>query len=211
MSDAEQPPRPPPPVPPTPANYGIETKDFLERALVATSEWTRHADPKVLAVLVLLGLGSKDLIDHSGRLLAPHEPTATSCDLIGVTGHTCGGLVATSAWIGAGLLAALVVVLVSQALFPRLKMRGLLPGDHAQGPITSRFYFGEVAKYNSQDAYRTAVRAKKPHELLDDLAGQIYEVSKIANDKHLATKRAYVLVLAFLVMWAIARVSLATT
>lgn len=211
MSDAKQQPESPPPIPPSPGYYGIETKDFLERALPAASEWTRHADPKILGVLVLLGLGSKDLIDHSGRLLAPHEPKASSCDLIGVTGHTCGGLVATSAWIGAALLAALVVVLVSHALFPRLKMRGLLTGDHEQGPITSRFYFGEVARYKSQDTYRTAVKAKKPHELLDDLAGQVYEISRIANDKHLATKRAYVLVLAFLAMWAIARVSLATT
>ncbi len=109
--------------PPIQGDHGIETKEFLERALVSASEWTRHADPKVLAVLVLLGLGSKDLIDHSGRLLAPHEESGSKCDLIGVIGHTCAGLVATSSGIIAGLLATASVLLVTQALFSRSNTR----------------------------------------------------------------------------------------
>src|SRR5690349_25170330 len=103
MSDFEQQPASSPPVPPPSGDYGIETKDFLERALAAASEWTRHADPKVLAVLILLGLGPKDLVDHSRRLLAPHEPKATTCDLISVTRHTSAGLIATSAGLGAAM------------------------------------------------------------------------------------------------------------
>lgn len=161
-------------------------------------------------MLVLLGLGTKDLVDHSGALAAPHEPPTSSCALIDVSGHTCGGLVATSAGLAAALLAVATVLCVSRALFPRLKMRGLLPGDHEKGPINSRFYFGEVARFNSQEAYRASVKAQKPSELLDDLAGQVYEVSKVAADKHAATQRAYVAVLLFLVAWVVARVALAS-
>ncbi|GEM_PF-5860824 len=196
---------------PDPGGYGIDTKDFLERALIAATEWTRHGDAKVLAVLVLLGLGSKDMIDHAGRLFAPHEPAASTCDIINVTGHTCGGLLAASAAITAGALAGITVVLVMQALFPRLRMRGLLPGNRETGPISSLFYFGEVSRFNSHVAYQAAVKAKKPYELLDDLAGQVYEVAKVAAAKHRATRRAYVAVFVFLGAWAVARIALAMT
>jgi hypothetical protein len=192
------------------AHSGVETRDFLERALIANSDWTRYADPKAIAVLVLLGLGVKDLVDNTGRILEPHEPATNACGLIDVSGHSCSGLIATSSGVGAAVVAGLVVFLVSKALFPRLRMRGLLPGDEAKGPIRSSLFFGEVAKYNSQDTYRAKVRTQSPHELLDDLAGQVYEISTIARDKHLATQRAYVAVIAFLVLWALSRVSLAT-
>jgi hypothetical protein len=189
----------------------IEHAEFLQRALASAGEWTRHADPKALAALALLGLGVKDLIDHASRFLHPQEAKAASCDILNVTGHTCGGIVATTGWILAALVAGVTTILVTHALFSRLTMRGLLPGHKDRSPIKSVFYFGQVARFNTQEAYRAAVVCKTRHELLADLAGQVYEVSKIANDKHRATQRAFLAVIVFLVIWAIARIALATT
>jgi hypothetical protein len=185
--------------------------EFLQRALVSAGEWTRHADPKALAVLALLGLGVKDLVDHAQRFLHPHEAKTVTCDIVNAAGHTCGGIVATSAFVLAAIVAGGTTILVTHGLFSRLNMRGLLPGHEDESPIKSVFYFGEVARFNTQEAYRAAVMCKTRHELLADLAGQVFEVSKIASDKHRATQRAFLAVLIFLVIWVIARIALATT
>src|ERR1041384_2066327 len=73
----------------------IEHAEFLQRALTSAGEWTRHADPKALAVLALLGLGVKDLVDHAQRFVRPHEAKSATCDVINSAGHTCGGIAAT--------------------------------------------------------------------------------------------------------------------
>jgi hypothetical protein len=52
------------------------------------------------------------------------------------------------------------------------------------------------------------VMKREEHELLRDIAGQVYEISKVCQAKHMATKRAYAALIAFLVVWAIARVLL---
>jgi hypothetical protein len=190
---------------------GVTHRDFLDRALVSAGEWSRHADPKVLAVLVLLGLGAKDLVDHAARFIHPHEPPSAHCNLlISATGHSCGGIGAAVAFAAAAGLAALTVVLVTQGLFSRLRMKGLLPGDHEEGPIRSMLFFDDVARHGSQAAYAAAVLARSEQQLLADLAGQVYEVSRTAADKHRAARRAYVVVLGFLSAWATARLLLAT-
>lgn len=187
---------------------GIPHRDFLERALTAAGEWSRYADPKLLAVLVLLGLGVKDLLDNARRFLHPHEPETAACGLVGAEGHSCAGLVATTGFVVAAALAVVVVLLLTHGLFPRTKLRGLLKGDEDDGPIKSRFFFGEVARYGSQKAYIGAVRALSEQKLLDDFASQVYEVSKTAAIKHRAAQRAFAVVLAFLTTWALARIAL---
>jgi hypothetical protein len=189
---------------------GIPHRDYLERALVAAGEWLRFADPKLLGVVVLLGLGLSDLIDNSGRFLRPHEAASDTCGLISTSGHSCAGIGATTCFFGAAVLAVVTVLWITGGLFSQLTMRGLLAGDRESGPINSQFFFGEVARHGSQDAYRAAVKSKSEAQLLDDLAGQVYEVSSIAARKHRAAQNAFLAVLAFLALWAVARVLLST-
>lgn len=190
----------------------IEHRDFLERALTSASEWARFADPKLLGVLVLLGLGAKDLVDHAHRFLHPHEPATATCDVLFLhaSGHSCAGIGATVGGILAAAFAAATVVFLTHGLFPRLRMRGLLRGEQTTGAINSMFYFAEVARHGSQQAYRVAVKQKTEQELLDDIAGQVYEVSTIASSKHLSAQRAFALVLIFLVIWGAARIALSS-
>src|SRR4051794_5292868 len=132
---------------------GIPHRDFLERALVTAGEWTRYADPKALGVLVLLGLGVKDLIDHAGRFVHPHEPATAACGVLDANGHTCGGIASTALFFLACALAVVVVAFVTHALFSRLTLRGLLGREHDDALPRSRFFFGEVSRYNTQEAY----------------------------------------------------------
>jgi hypothetical protein len=190
----------------------ISHREFVERALVAAGEWSRFADPKLLGVLVLLGLGAKDLIDHGGRSLHPHEAAHARCHLIiNAAGHSCAGLVATAGYVAAAALAGLTVLFLTHGLFSRLRMRGLLFGERAASPIHSLFYFGEIARHGSQEAYRVALKSKTEQQLFDDMAGQIYEVSKVAAEKHRSAQRAYMAVMAFLIVWAAARLALSMT
>lgn len=189
---------------------GIPHREFLERALTAAGEWTRFSDPKALGVLVLLGLGVADLIGHAGRLVRPHEATTKTCDLVSANGHSCEGIGATVAFVIACLFAAAAVAFVTHALFSRMTFKGLLGAEHDETAPRSRFFFAEVSRYGSQEAYAQAVLAKKPHELLRDVAGQVYEVSRVCRSKHLATQRAYVCTLAFLIAWVTARILLST-
>jgi hypothetical protein len=55
------------------------------------------------------------------------------------------------------------------------------------------------------------VLATKEPELLRDIAGQVYEVSRICHIKHVATQRAFALTALFLAVWAGGRLLLATT
>ena len=187
---------------------GIPHREFLEKALGSAGDWTRFADPKALGVLVLLGLGVKDLIDHSGRFVHPREPATATCDPIDVAGHTCAGLGATLMFFAACVLAGAVVIFVTHALFSRTSLSDLLGRDEEDQAPKSRFFFGEISRYGSQEKYAAAVLERKEHELLRDIAGQVYEISRVCQGKHMATKRAYAALIAFLVAWAIARVLL---
>lgn len=187
---------------------GITHREFLEKALSTAAAWTRYADPKALAVLVLLGLGLSDLIRNASRFARPASHAGSTCDLVSVSGHGCGSVLATAGFVIACAAALAVVYFVTVALFPRLSPKGLLAGDRA-GPLPkSRFYFGEVSRYGSQEAYYQAVLACSQQDLMRDLAGQVYEVAKVGAAKHLAARRAYVAVLVFLVFWAAARLLL---
>jgi hypothetical protein len=199
---------------PTPAGdqaapLGIPHREFLERALAAAGEWTRFTDPKALGVLVLLGLGAKDLLDHAARFVHPHERATDRCGLASSAGHSCQGVGATALFVLACLLAAVVVFFVTRALFPRITLKGLLGEETRSGLPTSRFFFAEVGRYGSQEAYAQAVLATKPHELLRDVAGQVWEISRVCTLKQRAVRHAYGWALIFLIVWALSRVLLA--
>lgn len=187
---------------------GIPHREFLEKALTSAGEWTRYADPKALGVLVLLGIGVKDLLDRASRFVHPREPAAAACDVINVAGHTCRGLGATTLFVVACLLATIVVGFVTHALFSRITLKGLLGLEKGETLPRSRFFFGEVRRYGSQEAYAQDVLSRPQHELLRDIAGQVYEVSKVCQTKHMATQRAYFALGAFLIAWVAARVLL---
>jgi hypothetical protein len=162
--------------------------DFLQRALAAAGEWTRFTDPKVIAVLVFLGLGVTDLIDHASALVDAHD----SGDF--------GGWLATLAFYTACALAVLTVVFASFALFPR-------PNPEERTP--SLYYFGGIATFATAQAYERAVRAKSARELEGEVARQAWEVSRIAGRKVQLARYAYIAVIAFLAAWVGGRMALA--
>ena len=114
-------------------------------------------------------------------------------------------MVATASYCAAAIAAVAVVLFVTAAVFPRLALsrRKSNPGS------PSLFYFEDVARHPSADAYEAAVREKETAELERDLAGQVYAVSVVASRKHRYTTRAYLAVLVFLVLWVAARLALA--
>jgi hypothetical protein len=177
---------------------GVAHRDFLQAALGAAGEWTRYADPKVLGVLVLLGFGINDLIEHADRFVHPHKPESVE------------SIAATSLFFVACVLAAFVVLFVTTALFSRLKVKALLGQERGGGKPASLFYFGEVRRYPSEDIYADAVLSATEQDLLRDVAGQVYQVSDVCYRKHIATQRAYVTAIAFLFAWVIGRIVLST-
>ena len=87
-------------------------KEFLEKALVASGEWSRFADPKVLGVFIFLGLGMANLIEVAGNLWD------------GKDAENVAGWMATGGFAAACLLAVLAVLFASLALFPQLQPGG---------------------------------------------------------------------------------------
>jgi hypothetical protein len=166
---------------------------FLYRALTAAGEWARFADPKALGVLVLLGVGSADLVKNSHRLVDAHLKSGS------------WATVATAAFWAAVVLGGATIFFVSFAVFPRLRH---WPWKKLQDE-GSLFYFGGVAQFESAEAYERAVKSKAPVELTSELAGQVWRLARIAKAKHDWTRHAYVCVLAFLLAWAVARIGLA--
>ncbi len=189
---------------------GMPHRDFLETALSAAGEWTRYADPKVLGVLVLLGFGINDLIGNADRYLHPHEPADRTCGVVGAVGHSCEGILATGAFFVACAMAVFVVLFVTFALFSRLKMSDFLGIRRRDRRPRSLFFFSEVARYATKGVYADAVFAVDEHALMRDLAGQVYEVSCVCHQKHVAARRAYAAAVVFLVAWVGGRILLAT-
>jgi Family of unknown function (DUF5706) len=72
----------------------------------------------------------------------------------------------------------------------------------------SIFFFGSVAKYGGGAEYGAALRSVTREQRFEQLADQVWELSRIASGKYTHTKRAYRIAVAFLASWAIARLSL---
>jgi len=170
------------------ADAGPHAK-FFEKALTAAGEWTRFADPKLLGVLVLLGLGVSNIVSRAGMLWNAQNA------------GWFWGWVATAAFVASAFLAVLVVLFVSLGLFPRTTRR--------EDARTSLFFFAGVASFAKPDDYEMAVRAKTEEQLESELAHQAWEVSHVAVKKHFWTKLAYHGVVVFLAAWVTARVALA--
>jgi hypothetical protein len=177
------------PVPPV-DGQGVTHADFLHKALVAAGEWARFADPKALAVLVLLGLGAQDLIGQAGRLTDAH------------TLDGAWGTIATISFWAAAVFAGGSVAVVSTAVFPRLR------GSGGKKKGRSLYYFGDVAGSPNAEEYERAVRRLDQRGIESELARQVYELSRVAKAKHDRTKTAYYVALVFLFLWALSRVAL---
>lgn len=162
---------------------------FLEKALSAAAEWTRFADPKLIGVLALLGLGLASIVSKAGQLWDAHEQ-----------GWVWGWL-AAGGFVAACLFAALTVISASLGLFPRTKHK-------AKRVEPSLFYFAGVATIGTPEEYERRVRAKTQDELDSELAHQVWEVACVATKKHFWARWAYRMVILFLVAWVIARVAL---
>lgn len=151
----------------------------------------RFADPKALGVLVFLGLGLTDLVRRSRLLVHAHRH------------HGLAGDLATWAFWGGAVLAAITVFFVARSVFPRLKQKA----DKNARSI-SVFYFGAIARHKSAAEYRAAVDRMSSSQLQDDIASQVWEIARIADVKHREARKAFYAVLFFLAAWATARVAL---
>lgn len=170
----------------------MSSQEFFEKALDSASQWVRFADPKAFGVFVFLGLGVNDLVGHANELFHGYQSGGVS------------GWGVTFVFILGLILAAATVVCVSFALFPRLMPRR----QQSEGRPRSLLYFGGIAEFNDVEEYLSQVRSKTGDELEGEIARQAWEVSKIATMKHKWTQYSYVLVLSFLVSWAISRIGL---
>jgi Pycsar effector protein len=159
---------------------------LLERIVDRFAEWVRFGDAKAGGVLVLLGLGLVDLIDHATRLTAAH-------DLRSRWGDVATGLF----WLALSF-SALSVITVSRALFPRVK-----------ASADSDLFFGSVAQYPTGSKYAESIASLSTQQIERQLAEQAWELARIADRKYRRTREAFYLVLAFLVAWALARTALA--
>jgi hypothetical protein len=165
-----------------PADAAIEA---LERSVDRFGGWVQFGDAKAGGVLVLLGLGLADLVDHAARLLHAHKLRSE------------WGVVASALFWIALALAVIVVVEASRALFPRVKAK-----------THSVFFFGSVAEYESGAAYAAVATGLSPAQVAEQMAEQAWELSRIASQKFSRVRSAYGFVLAFLVAWALSRLVL---
>lgn len=160
---------------------------FLRDALASGAEWARFADPKLLGVLVLLGLGVANLLTHARPLWDAHHSDSE------------WGWVATIAFVVAAAFAVLSVLFATFGLFPRVtpKRRNM-----------SLFYFGGIATFDTGRAYEAAVRSRTAAELQAELAEQAWEIAVIARHKLRWARNGYFAVVAFLAAWVVARIAL---
>lgn len=164
------------------------TREFVARSLQASSEWARFADPKLLGVLVLLGLGLTSLLNHAGELADAHNAACFA-----------GWLATVCFWCGLPF-SGIAVFCVSLGLFPRLKTN--------DGRDDSLYFFGGIAQYESADDYEAALAKLDAEGLERELTRQAWAVAVVAARKHFWAKWAYRAALAFLLLWATAMVAL---
>jgi Pycsar effector protein len=160
--------------------------EALERTVERFAGWVQFGDAKAAGVLVLLGIALADLLTHADPLVHGHRLRSNWGD------------VATVAFIAALAVAALVVIEVSRALFPRVK-----------ATTHSAFFFGSASTYPTGSAYTESFLDLTAKDVADQLGEQAWELARIASRKFERTRHAYWLVLAFLSAWAVARSALA--
>jgi hypothetical protein len=160
---------------------------FVFRSLQASSEWLRFADPKLLGVLLLLGLGLSNLLGNAGALAVAHQ-----------SGAFWGWAATLCFWLSLAL-ASITVLAVSLGLFPRLK-----PRDKHR----SIFYFGGIAEFKTAADYGDAIETLGEDGLRRELVRQAWQVAVIAAAKHRWARRGYWCAVLFLVAWGAAMIGL---
>lgn len=162
-------------------------REFAADAQHRFQQWIQFADAKAAAVLVLIGLGTADLIKNAKRLSEAFESTSSAW----------GDIATASFWLACTLV-AVAVVLVSLSLFPRVK-----PARK------SLAYFGDVASFGSSGAFSTALSKRSAKELQDETNSQVWQLARIASVKFRLLKWSYRFALGFLVALVVGRVCLA--
>jgi hypothetical protein len=162
--------------------------DFFEKALADAGQWTRFADSKAIAALVILGLALANLLSVADSLVHAHR-----------AGTVWGWLATIAFWVALGF-AASAVASVAGSLFPRVK-----PHAPSSQPV---YFFAHVAAFASPEDYEHSVRGRSARELESAVASQAWEVARVAASKHRLAKAALACALAFLGCWAVARLGL---
>jgi hypothetical protein len=160
--------------------------EYYEKTLDRFTGWITHQDTKAAFALVILGIGSADLLDHAARLSDAHQNPSR------------WGSVATVAFWLAVAAGASAIALAWLTVIPRVRS--------ASG--SSVYFFGTVASYRTAREYEAAVERLTDDERKMALAEQVWELAKHAATKARYARLAYVAVFVFLLLWGAARVSL---
>jgi len=165
--------------------------DFLYRSIERYSDWIKYEDAKAGAVLVVLAIGSTDLITHAKFLERAHHLGSV-------------GWAATILFWVAVVLAAFTVLFVGLTVLPYL-------GPKRES--SSLYFFGHVAsKYKdaaTEAQFETDVGALGTDAaLMKQLAPETRELAVIAARKVKLVQWAMLAVLGFIAAWAVARILL---
>lgn len=160
---------------------GTIESEFFGDTLSRVSEWVRFADAKAGGVLALIALLLADALDHAGSLWRAYE-----------IDHWLADLSTLSFWLALAA-ATLTVILVSMALFPRVV------------PTTSsEAFFGDISRHKSYKDFLAAVSRSRAQ---DEMAKQVWEISRIATTKFSMLRKAYTSAVVFLVLYVISRLA----
>jgi hypothetical protein len=163
----------------------VDRADFLYRAIERFADWIKFQDTKAGATLVILAVGTGDLITNASRLAHAHQ-------------FSNPGVLATFAFWAAALFASMTLIFVALTLLPKVKAK----------TRPSLYFFGSVASFDSADEFAAQVRTLKSHDLISHLSAQAWELARIANRKALFVRIATFAVAAFLLAWAVGRLAL---
>lgn len=156
---------------------------FLQDSLMRVSDWTKFADAKAGAVLVVLGLMVSNALSNAGRLHSAYELDGWLGNFISIF-FWCSMIAAT-----------LSVTLTVMSLFPRVKPK-----------TKSIAYFGTIADQSSASKYLRQLKKMDISTLEEQLANQNWEVSRIAQKKYQLIMWAYRSTLLFLITYVTSRI-----
>jgi Family of unknown function (DUF5706) len=166
--------------------------DFLYRSIERYSDWIKYEDAKAGAVLVVLAIGSTDLLTHAKFLERAHH-------LSGI------GLAATILFWVAVALAAVTVFCVGATVLPYV--------GKSKRQAKSLYFFEYVASNYKDGAtearFETHVGALSTDAaLMKQLAPEARVLAVITAKKVKLVQWAMLAVLGFIAAWAVARILL---
>jgi hypothetical protein len=161
--------------------------DFLYKAEYMFAQWVQFADAKSGGVVLVLSIGALDVFRNSTLYLHPMSAK-----------HEFWGWAALAVFLLSVGAIAVAVGGVARTLFPRV--RESKPSD---------YFFGVAGSYPDGSDYGKSVKNRREEDLLEHVAIQAWNLGRIANDKYLSLRWAYIGALVFLVTWGVGRVALA--